>query len=268
MGGRVRRLGAEDEPALRALLDASPVVNLFLRAWLDAHPVDRGYWYGTADLGAAVMVVPGRVTVPFAPDDGAAAQLGGHLRAQHSPTLLVGPRAACDGLWAGWANGWSPRRRHDQRLYVHDGRPPEGDDPPGLRLAALADAPAVAHESGRMEREDTGVDPTRDLAGHLEAVRERIRTGRTFVIEERPGLVFQVHVGTLHPDGAQLGGTWVPPRARGRGLATAGVGAVVRRLRAIAPRVTLHVHEANAPAVRVYEKVGFRRDAPYRLIVP
>ena len=268
MSDLVRRLRANDEPALRALLAQSPVVNLFLRGWLDLHPVERGFWYGRSDLRAAVLVVPGRVSVPFAPAPADAAPIGHHLRGQHAPTLIVGPRVAADALWSTWANGVAPGRRHDQRLYVHDGPPPGGDDPPGLRLAAMADAPVVAHEAGRMEREDIGEDPNRDPVHHQEAVRERIRAGRTFVIEERARLVFQVNVGTLHPDGAQLGGTWVPPWARGRGLATAGVAAVVRRLLAIAPRVTLHVNEANAPAVRVYEKVGFRRDAPFRLIVP
>ena len=33
------------------------------------------------------------------------------------------------------------------------------------------------------------------------------------------------------------------------------------------PFVSLHVNEANLPAVRVYEKVGYRRAAPYRLAI-
>ena len=80
--------------------------------------------------------------------------------------------------------------------------------------------------------------------------------------------MFQVNVGATHARGCQVGGTWVPRADRGRGLASAGVAATCRWLLARYPRVTLHVNEANGPAVRVYEKAGFRRDAAFRLIIP
>jgi predicted GNAT family acetyltransferase len=38
------------------------------------------------------------------------------------------------------------------------------------------------------------------------------------------------------------------------------------RLLARRPLVSLHVNEANGPAVRVYEKVGFDRADAFRLI--
>jgi hypothetical protein len=41
---------------------------------------------------------------------------------------------------------------------------------------------------------------------------------------------------------------------------------VCRRLIADVPMVTLHVNEANHPAVRSYEAVGFRRSTPFRLM--
>jgi predicted GNAT family acetyltransferase len=265
----VRRLTVDDEPALTALLEQAPVVNLFLRGFLAAHPVDRGWWYGVGRVRAAVLVVPARVAVPFAPDPSDAAQLGRHLREQHATTLLVGPRAACDALYRAWAPAVPPTRVHDQRLYVLAGEPAGPiTEPEGFRVARPEDAPLVSVEAARMELEDLGTDPRRDAARHEEAVRERIRSGRTFVIERRGELVFQVNVGTQHPDGCQLGGTWVPPEHRRGGLATLGVEATCRRLLRSAPRVTLHVNESNTGAVRVYEKVGFTRDEAFRLLVP
>lgn len=265
----VFRLGAEDEPALSRLLDTEPVVNLFLRGFLDAHAVDRAWWYAIGDpLRSVALVLPARLCVPFAtlPED--AALIGHHLRSQHRPTLLVGPRAASDALWSAWASTHQPRRRYDQRLYVLDSAPP-GEDPPGFRRAVQGDVRRLAVQAAAMEREDLGTDPReRDPASHDQVVAERVRTGRTWVIEDQGAIVFQVNVGTLHSDGAQIGGIWVPPARRGRGLSTAGVAATGRHLLQTVPRITLHVNEANTPAVRCYERVGFRRDAAYRLVVP
>ena len=61
-------------------------------------------------------------------------------------------------------------------------------------------------------------------------------------------------------------GTWVPPGFRGHGYATEGVRALCQRLLDDHPVITLHVNEANHPAVRVYEKVGFVRTSPFRLL--
>ncbi|MCA9493158.1 MAG: GNAT family N-acetyltransferase, partial [Myxococcales bacterium] len=189
-------------------------------------------------------------------------------RSQHRPTLRVGPRAASDALWSAWASTHQPRRRYDQRLYVLDD-PPPGEDPPGFRRALPRDVTRLAVQAAAMEREDLGTDPReRDPASHDQVVAERVRTGRTWVIEDGDALVFQVNIGTMHVDGAQIGGTWVPPARRGRGLSTSGVAATCRHLAEVVPRVTLHVNEANTPAVRCYERVGFRREAAYRLVVP
>ncbi len=266
------RLGAEHERELGALLDRDPISQLFLRGFLAANPVERAWWYGIgAPLRAAVLVLPARLAVPVAPDPADAAELGRHLHDQHRPCLLVGPRASADALWAAWAPEHRPQRWYDQRLYVLDHRPP-GDDPPGFRRAFAADAPRVALQAAAMEREDLGTDPrAADPKHHDTVVTERIRAGRTFVIEDPTAperIVFQVSVGTVHADGAQIGGTYVVPSRRGRGLGVAGVAATCRELLERAPRVTLHVNEANLPAVRCYEHVGFARDAAFRLVVP
>ena len=50
------------------------------------------------------------------------------------------------------------------------------------------------------------------------------------------------------------------PDYRGRGLAVAGMAAVVRdALRRVAPTVSLYVNDYNHPARRVYERCGFKQ---------
>jgi uncharacterized protein len=264
------RLADEHEWAIVELLQREPVVNLFLSGFLDGHPVARACWYGVGGdrLRGVVLVLPGRLAVPYAPDPDDAARLGAHLRRQHSPCLLVGPREACDALWRRWAPNATPRRYYDQRLYVLDAPPPAAD-PPGLRRATLDDARLLVEQAAAMEFEDLGVDPQAvNPIGHTSAVMERIQSRRTWIIAQQRAIVFQVNVGTTHRVGCQVGGTYVPPAHRGRGYATTGLAAVSRRLLEEYPRVTLHVNEGNTAAVRVYERIGFQRDAAYRLVVP
>lgn len=271
----VFRLASSDEPSMEALLERDPIVNLFLIGFLAAHPAERSWWYGVGrPLRALVLVMPSRLTVPFAPDPADAERLGAHLAEQHTPSLLVGPREAVDVLWGRWSGGAARFRcRHDQHLYKLDRetqRPlSTSGDPPGYRLAQAIDRDAIAAGSAEMELQDTGVNPRDvDAVHHLSVVTERIRAGRTHVIARNGEIVFQVNVGTTHSLGCQIGGTWVPPIYRGQGLATIGIAATCKRLLSSHPCVTLHVNERNIPAVRVYERVGFQKVAPFRLIVP
>jgi predicted GNAT family acetyltransferase len=271
MPDEVVRLAGSDEPAIEALLARDPIVNLFLIGFLAAHPAERTWWYGLGrPLRALVLVLPGRLAVPFAPDPADAAHLGVHLAEQHTPCLLVGPRAAADALWARWAGGARAARSHDQHLYtLRQGELAASEDPAGFRKATPADREAVAQGAAEMELEDIGVDPRLpDPSHHVAVVTDRIRAGRTWLIERDGEIVFQVNVGTSHPIGCQIGGTWVPRRLRGQGLAQAGIRATCRRLLGQHPCVTLHVNEANLAAVRVYERVGFVRTAAFRLLVP
>ncbi len=267
---RVTRLGLGDELSLAALLSAEPVAHLFLIGFLSTHAIDRAWWYGVLEgsrVRAAVLVLPDRLAVPCAPDPEDAARLGAHVASRHRPCLVVGPRAASDRLFERWSPSREPRRTHDQRLYRLESIS-EGPDPAGFRLAVWDDRAVVALQSAAMEREDLGTDRLGESDTHDQIVHDRIQAGRTWVIEREDRIVFQVNVGTTHPTGCQIGGTWVPPEHRGHGLATAGIAATCRRLLAAHPRVTLHVNEANHAAVRVYENVGFVRDAAFRLLIP
>jgi len=267
----VERLTQADEQPIRRLLEQDVVTNLFLLGFLAAHPVGRGGWYGAFDSGeltGVALLLPRRLAVPYCPDPTDAARIGAHLFHIRSPTLMVGPREATDALWDQWTRGRRGRSHFDQRLYVLT-EAPGGRDPEGFRRAVYAEWPVISDFSSAMEKEDLGVDPTEsDPQLHDHIVKERVKAGRTWVIERDGRVVFQVNVGTTHDQGAQIGGTYVPPEHRSRGLAKAGIAALGRRLLARAPRVTLHVNEANQPAVRVYEGCGFVRDAPFRLITP
>ena len=218
-------------------------------------------------MRAAALVIPGRLVVPFAPDPADALAIGRWLRGRYPACMLIGPRPESDALWDGWTHGHTPPLRfYDQRLYTID-TPTVGPRVPGFRRAVLSDWETIASFSGAMEQEDLGRDPRQVEAGlHGRVVRDRIERGATWVIERDGELVFTLNVGTICEHGCQVGGTYVPPAHRGQGIATEGMQAMVRHLLTESPMVTLHVNEANTPAVRAYERVGFARSRPFRLV--
>lgn len=256
------RKRATEEHLLRAV---DP--NLFLLGILRGYDMERLYWYGVLEEGrveAVVLVLPPKLVVPSAGEPVLFAALGQHLRKRFGPMMLIGPRAPSDALWRTWARRTTPVRWYDQRLYVARSTPP--GPVPELRRATSAQWSILAEHSAHMEWEDLGLDPSvENAAAHEQAVRSRIERGATWLMERDGRVVFHINVGTDIPLGCQVGGTYVPPDLRGQGIATQGMRALLHVLLRQRPAVSLHVNEANTPAVRLYERVGFVVDAPYRL---
>lgn len=260
------RLTERHSPALEELLLADPLINLFLLGYLDAVPIGRTHWYGVLDgdqLRAAIVVITGRLAVPWAPDPEHAEALGNVLRRRHRPTMMVGPREHTDIVWEQWGHDTPVDRWHDQRLYVCRA-PQEGAPVPGFRRAVVQEWQRIAVHAAAMEAEDLGREP--DPSAFEATIKRRIERGTTWVMEQDGELVFQINVGTSTAFGAQVGGTFVPPAHRGQGIATRGMRELGRRLLPRQRTLTLHVNEANLPAVRAYERSGYRAYAPYRLL--
>jgi ribosomal protein S18 acetylase RimI-like enzyme len=265
----VLRLPPGQIPEIQQLLRQDPVANLFGLGLLNGQPFDRATWIGRerAALDGVVLLIPGRLAVPFAPDTDAAEEIGGFLRGRFAPCMVVGPREASDALWDAWTQGDTPPlRRYDQRLYVLRDRP-VGPDTAGFRLARPDEWRTIAARSAAMELEDLGRDPrVGEPRIYDRVVKDRIERERTWVYERGGVVVFHIHVGSATDHGCQVGGTYVPPDLRGHGVATVAMRSLGRELLRRFPLVTLHVNEANEPAVRLYERVGFVRDAAFRLI--
>lgn len=66
------------------------------------------------------------------------------------------------------------------------------------------------------------------------------------------------------PGTVQIGGVWTPPALRGRGYARCAVAGSL--LVAQPERAVLFTPETNAPAIRAYESLGFRRVGEYGLL--
>ncbi|MEU3573451.1 GNAT family N-acetyltransferase [Kitasatospora sp. NPDC036755] len=76
-----------------------------------------------------------------------------------------------------------------------------------------------------------------------------------------------VHVHSPAQRVAVLGNVTTHPDARGRGLARSCVTALCHRLAATTDHLGLNVRTDNAPAVRLYERLGFTTAATYNELV-
>ena len=198
------------------------------------------------------------------------------------PAALVGPAQTTLDLWGRVEPWWGPARevRARQVSMAIDSEPVRvaGIGAAGLELAAVRRAtlddydrllPACIH----MFIGEVGYDPMRHgRAGYEERLRSLVRAGRSFVqfgeVDGERQVVFKAEVGALGGGVAQLQGVWVHPTVRGRGLARAGLGAVVDAVRgSLAPTVSLYVNDFNPVAIRAYEAVGFRRVGQFATVM-
>lgn len=187
---------------------------------------------------------------------------------------LVGPAEAVLGLWRRLARDWGPARevRADQPSLMID-RPPDVAPDPLVRLGRPADLPSLVPACVAMFTEEVGYSPLEGSPGSYEArVRGLVHEGRSYLRSQLGPqgveVLFKAELGAVSSSVAQVQGVWVPPERRGEGLATAGMAAVVAAtLGTVAPQVSLYVNHYNAPALRVYEKVGFRRVGTYATVL-
>lgn len=274
----VRPLDPFDRLALQDLLGREPEANLFLLATLrdlGLRPsLDSSWWAAFVGerLVSACWLARGRPEPEPGRVDGLAVacgeappceDIGQRLAEESPPRMVIGARGPSDALWRGL--GSPPTRAwYDQHLLVLR-QPSLGRRLP-LRRALPTEWALVSEMSARMMEEDLGEDPRRrDLDGHLRRVRDRIARGAILLGEEQGMVVFKLDLGSRGPEGVQVGGTWVPPAARGRGVATAGMRTAGDLLIPRHGWVSLHLNEANAPAMGAYLRAGFERAAPFRL---
>jgi RimJ/RimL family protein N-acetyltransferase len=270
----VRRLRGREREAALAHLAAFPRENLLV--------VDAVHACGPGEARSDVLVaLCGR-------------ELAGVLSLQ--PTLALEEGAPADVLdafvphLAGLAAGllkmaadraealWAPLRRSGRRAlldrfetaYASGLQPvPAAEAPPGARVrpARLADLDALVHAARASLREESRPDPFEgDPVGFRRWVASRLP--RATVVELGGAPRFVGYADVQRAEGWLLQGVYTWPDARRRGLAAAGVAELCRRARAAgASHVQLAVVEGNAPAERLYDRLGFRPFARLRTIL-
>ncbi|TNM47127.1 GNAT family N-acetyltransferase [Nocardioides albidus] len=273
----VRVLAQADLPAFVDLAGRDPVVNVF--AIHRAHTTKLeprwlgGEMWGRFDGGhlvAACHVAANLVPVQATEED-AEIFAGRALARRRTASTIVGPQDAVRAFWAQVGPEWGRPRdvRWDQRHLAIDTDPLVTPDH-AVRAGTPEDIATLYPACVAMYTEEVGVSP--ELGGGADLYRARVAqlVGRawSFVRYDGDELVFKAEVACATADAAQIQGVWVPPHRRGEGLATTGMAAVVRQVRArIAPNVSLYVNDWNHAARAVYERVGFTETARFATVM-
>lgn len=265
----LRRLHGVDTAKAVALCERHPVDSVLLRVAIEQTGIGASFSLGRFDADRELTALAweyGNIFPLGFDEDGldeVAEEFAGRRRTGSS---IVGPADQVMGLWNRICKRWGPARdvRERQFSMVMDSDPDVVADPL-VQPAGVGDVSLVFPASVAMYIEEVGYDPTSHGAGYAYRVARLVRSQHTFIrkapLADGSGerVVFKADVGALAGGVAQLQGVWVAPDLRGRGIATAGVAAVVKLVRErLAPTISLYVNDYNAAAIATYTRVGFR----------
>jgi len=265
----IRLLGDADRPAIQAVLDREPIAGAQVAEMVAEGGVDwwrsgaRLFGYGEGREIRALCWV-GTNMIPVGASPAAVAAFSGLGRMERRRcSSIVGPADAVLGLWARLRHWWGPARevRRDQPLMVTD-RPARARPDPAVRLVTPGEVDVLLPAAVAMYTAEVGVSPVTGANGHpyRRRVEELIRARRTYARIEGGEVLFKADLAVVTPHTTQIQGVWVAPDWRGRGLATAGMAAVVNDALARGiPTVSLYVNAHNIAARRVYDRCGFRQ---------
>lgn len=272
MSLRIERIGTATEKSALAYLDISPYESAFLSYLMlfDASPSARNRMYVALDGDAVTGVAYfGRQTV-LQCDDAAIAGFA-HASLKHrGQRMIVGPRRTIEAYWPlVQGNLPKPRLVRERQFVMKIDR--AALRPYELRVsvrkARMDEWTSVADNSAAMIAGELEYDPRRTSPEFTANVRAMIERGLWWVGEQYGRLCFYCNVGPWSMRTAQLQGIWVPPDMRGKGLATASLGAICDKLLGISPTLSLYVNDFNAPAISLYERVGFTHAGEFTTIL-
>jgi GNAT superfamily N-acetyltransferase len=277
MSVTVEELGPQHADALRALLTRDIPHNLYLLGLYEEFGLAPregrspfAFWgrFRGPELTAVLFVGgDGGLVVPSANDAAEAIAIAEHLSGKVQLRSCLGEKEAVDGVVRLLAPT-RPRTSLVQRLFRVSADDLGPFTNPTLRLAVESDLPALLPLAAACVKELLGRDPLEeDPEAYRARVLQRIRGGRTYLLEVEGRPVFKVDVGSRSQHGAELEALYTVPEARGQGHATLSLGQICRHLLSSIPRLTLRIDESNASLAGVARKVGFVAGRLQRLVV-
>jgi predicted GNAT family acetyltransferase len=264
----VRVLAPPDLPALKALVDADPVMNIFLASRLEQFGLDSARlgcqvlgFFRDGELQAALH--SGHNLFPLFPRDDpeALAAFVEQVGVRIVTRSILGPAASAlrlhTALSARWGESWGSVRslRPRQPVLQLDADPAALPDKRVRRISVL-ESGAYYDAAVKMYSEEVGVTPVDATNSYKFHVHELIRRGRAFGATEAGRVFFKTDIGASCGGCCQIQGVWLDPALRGQHLGAGLVAGAIRLVRQSFPTVTLYVNDYNVRALRIYTRLG------------
>lgn len=184
--------------------------------------------------------------------------------------MIVGPRRTVEAYWARVKDRHAVPRlvRKSQPLLVVDRKTLRGEARGvTVRRAMPREWEFVARNSAAMIRDELGYDP-RDSSPEFDSnTRTSVERGAWWIGENAGTICFFCSEGPYSARTLQLQGIWTPPELRGRGLATASLYGICAALLDEHPTLSLYVNDFNAPALRLYDRLGFTQAGEFSTLL-
>ncbi len=278
MASTVEPLAPKHLEPLKALLAREPAHNLYLLGLLEEFGIVPGpgrelftFWgrFLSGELTAAVFVGGnGGLVVPSANLPNAIGDIGKVLHGKVTLGAAVGEKGAIDMLIQHLCPTVRPSLSRLQRLFSVSADDLGPFTNPMLRLGVESDLEQLVPMAADAVKEIMQRDPMiEDPEGFPARIRQRLKSKRTYVLEEKGRLVFKIDVGSRSQFGAELEGLFTVRDERRRGHATLSLGQISRHLLSSLPRLTLRVDDQDPALAGVARKVGYLAARAQRLVV-
>lgn len=271
----VEPLGPSHVSALRTLLSRDTTHNMYLLGLMEEFGVVSNNtrapftFFGRffdGELTASLFVGGGGgLLVPSASSPLHVGDIAKKLHGLVQPRGIIGEQSVVDSLLRHFSV--TPRFAKTQRLFSVSPNDLGPFTNPLLRLATDADMERLVPMASACMKELLQRDPlTEDATGFELRVRQRVKSGRTYVLEEKGELVFKLDVGSRSQFGAELEGLYTAPGHRNKGHATLCLGQISRFLMSSLPRLTVRVDDDTPHFANIARKVGYLQGRQQKLI--
>jgi len=175
---------------------------------------------------------------------------------------IVGVRDEAIGLWerlcvqnsTQWA---SPREVRDrQKVMAVFGQPLIAPDP-RVQVMSTSYLGEYHAASVAMYTEEVGVAPLYPQGSYRDHVASLMMKGHAFGVVAGGRVVFKADIVAADGEFCQVGGVWLAPDLRTKGLSESLMAGVVAHCRQRGLTPSLYVNPFNSAALRCYEAVGF-----------
>jgi predicted GNAT family acetyltransferase len=275
----VRLLAEDDYRDALEFLQRDPLINVYLISRLIEERLLSGSQMAVVRYNGAIVLVAFLATnIVLAADPSvspdltasAVSLIGERILARMLPVrAIISPAHLVEHLWNHLRTRLDPPTvvRLNQPVYALRPRR-DYADLTTARYATMRDLDQLVPACAAMHREEVGIDPLeRDPAGYRERIRELIEKKRSVILIAEGQIAAKCEYSAVTGDAVQLMGVWTHPRMRRRGLSRSLLTEVCGHAARMDKVVTLFVNDFNAPAIRLYESLGFRKIGLNRALI-